>query len=301
VSLLSTRHRAAAFSMTGALVVGTLVGAGAVSVADAATAQSNYDCGPLLGTVPITTVLELPPKVSAGENVPGVPVSMGLPLSGALVSPVSSVAGSVSNVGFLVGSTPSVPITVPTLTALPVSPVDGVLNLLATVTSNSFTAPTTPGQYPVTPPSSFDFLPVGVPGVTSVTCTLTGASSALGFLNVLAAGTTPPPTTEPPTTQPATKAASRTTLALRNPPVTRHKHARILVKVRTLGHAAHGKVVARQGTHVLRRARLNTHGNVLVRLPLLHKPGRHRVVVKYLGNAHTKVSTRAIVLRVRRG
>jgi hypothetical protein len=52
---------------------------------------------------------------------------------------------------------------------------------------------------------------------------------------------------------------------------------------------------------VLRRARLNTHGNVVVRLPLLHKPGRHRVVVKYLGNAHTKVSTRAIVLRVRRG
>jgi hypothetical protein len=257
--------------------------------------------------VPITTVLDLPAQVSAGENVLGVPVSMGLPLPATLVSAlgtlgVSSLSGSASNLGFLVGS---IPVNVPSLSAPPTSLSGVAPTLLATGSSSSFTAPTTPGTYDVKAPSSFTFVPVGLPdvlGITSVTCSLTpGASALLGQLNVVAAGTTPPPTTEPPTTQPATKAASRTTLALRNPPVTRHKHARILVKVRTLGHAAHGKVVARQGTHVLRRARLNTHGNVVVRLPLLHKPGRHRVVVKYLGNAHTKVSTRAIVLRVRRG
>ncbi len=95
-----------------------------------------------------------------------------------------------------------------------------------------------------------------------------------------------------------TKATSTTVAKLKNGPITKGEHAKILAKVRTGGDPATGKVIAKEGKKILKKATLNSKGKAILRLPVL-KRGLHKIVVKYKGNATTKASKDVLKFRTK--
>ena len=284
-----SNNRVAAFGMAGALAIGTVASVGAFSPAGAAT--TNYDCvlptGP--ATFPITTPSPLPREMLPGQVVAAhsVPLKVGLPEAtvGLLkFLGYTSVSGTVADTAYTVGSG--------TPTALPLTglvapettlPATGGLKLPLSGTAGEYTAPTTLGAVPVNLPGSFDFTPATAGGpIALVPCTLTaGASSLLG------------------TSQVVSKYSSKTAAKLKNAPITRAKHAKILAKVvNGNGAAAAGKVIAKEGSKVLDKGTLSGTGKETLVLPRLKK-GIHKIVVKYTGNATTKASKKVVKFTVR--
>lgn len=283
-----TKSRAAAFGMAGALALGTVASVGVVAPASAA--GSTYTCQLTTGPTPLDIVgtMDLPSSVAPGSSLSALPTTLGVTLPAQLTTVltalgITNVAGSVTGAKFPIGNTGS-SITSGTLTEPGETLTSGVAaNLLGTGTSSG-TAPSAPGSYNVKMPTSFTFVPTGNT-LPPIPCSTT-APVSLGTLLVSGDGTE--------------KAASTTTAKLKNAPITTSKHAKILAKVRTGGVAAAGKVIAKEGSKVLKKATLNDKGKATLKLPLLSK-GKHKIVVKYKGNATTEASKDVVKFKVTKG
>ncbi|MGN6578099.1 MAG: DUF6801 domain-containing protein [Nocardioides sp.] len=281
-----TRSRAAAFGMAGALALGTIASVGVIAPANAAS--SKYTCQLTSGPTPLDIVgtMDLPSSAAPGESLTALPTTLGVTLPGALTTiltqlGITDVAGSVTGAEFPIGNTgksfTSGALTEPGQTLTAGSPAA----LLGKGTSSG-TAPSAPGTYKVIMPSSFTFVPTGG-ALPPIPCT-TNAPVSLGSL-VVGDGT-------------ATKATSTTVAKLKNAPITKGEHPKIVAKVRTGGDPATGKVIAKEGSKVLKTATLNSKGKAVLKLPVL-KAGLHKIVVKYKGNATTKASKDVLKFRTK--
>ncbi len=281
-----TRSRTAAFGMAGALALGTVASVGAMAPANAADA--TYTCptstpGTVL-SVPVSMDNPFTGSYAAGDAVPATDVLMNATLNSTLLGIVglflppgtSSIAGTIQDAALKVGSQ-SVPLSGMEAPSTPINP-SGMTLPVAGMTS-PFTA--VGGDQKVMAPSSFTFIPAGLPAL-ALDCTI-AAPTQLGVMNVSGM---------------STKAASKTVAKLKNGPITKGEHAKILAKVRTGGDPASGKVVAKEGKKVLKKATLNSRGKAILRLPVL-KRGLHKIVVKYKGNATTKASRDVLKFRTK--
>lgn len=288
---LFSKNRAAAFGMAGALALGTVASVGAV--APAVAADTAYTCTSTGGdlTFPVSVSNPFPSSAAVGQEVPAAPVSMGVSIAESQLSliklllvgaglPTNQLSGTITGADMMVGEQ-SVPLTGLEAPATAI-PATGGMTLPVAGSTTAFT-PTQGGSVPIGLPDSFTFVPAGV-AAFAMPCTLTGAVSTLGVMQV--SGT-------------SEKAASTTIAKLKNAPMTTAKHAKILAKVRTGGAAAAGKVIAKEGKRVLARGTLSDLGRKVLRLPLL-KRGSHTIVIKYKGNDTTKVSKDSVTFRVRR-
>jgi hypothetical protein len=278
-----TKSRAAAFGMAGALALGTIASVGVIAPASAASSQ--YTCQLTSGPTPLDIVgtMDLPPSAAPGASLGDLPTTLGVTLPGQLTTVltqlgITSVAGSVTGAEFPIGNTgksiKSGTLTEPGQTLTAGSPAA----LLGKGTSTG-TAPSAPGTYKVMMPSSFTFVPTGG-ALPPILCT-TAAPVSLGSL-VVGDG--------------AAKAASTTTATLKNGPIAKGEHPKVAAKVRTGGNPATGKVIAKEGDKVLKKATLNSKGKAVLSLPVL-KAGLHKIVVKYKGNGTTKPSSDVLKFR----
>lgn len=270
-----TKSRAAAFGMAGALALGTVASVGVIAPATAASSQ--YTCQLSTGPTPLDIVgsMDLPSSVAPGGSLTALPTTLGVTLPGSLTTVLvqllglTNVAGSVTGAEFPIGDTGK-SITSGKLTEPGQALTAGSAATLLGKGSSSGTAPSKTGSYDVMMPKSFTFVPTG--DLPPIPCT-TAAPVSLGTL--LVSGS-------------SEKAASKTTATLKNGPITKGEHAKILAKVRSAGAAAAGKVIAKEGSKVLKKATLSG-GKATLKLPVLSK-GTHKIVIKYKGNATTAAS-----------
>jgi hypothetical protein len=271
--------------MASALALGTIASVGAIAPANAASSQ--YTCQLTSGPTPLDIVgtMDLPASAAPGESLAALPTTLGVTLPGPLTTVlvglgITNVAGSVTGAEFPIGNSgksfTSGALTEPGQTLTAGSPAA----LLGKGTSSG-TAPSAPGTYKVMMPSKFTFVPTGG-ALPPIPCT-TNAPVSLGSL-VVGDGTT--------------KATSTTVAKLKNAPITKGEHPKIVAKVRTGGDPATGKVIAKEGKKVLKKATLNSKGKAVLKLPVL-KAGMHKIVVKYKGNATTKASKDVLKFRTR--
>jgi hypothetical protein len=292
-----SKNRLVALGATGALALGTVVSVGAIA-APANAADTQYTCTTTGGalTFPVSVSNPFPASAVVGQSVPAQDVAMDVSIAQPVVDliklllagaglPTTAVSGNIEDAAMVVGgqSVPLEDLKAP-VTAIPSS---GGMTLPVVGATSPFT-PTQTGSLPIGLPDTFTFVPGGLTAF-AMPCELTGATSTLGFLNVSGSDS-------------VEKAASTTTAKLKNAPVTKSEHAKIRVKVRTGGEAASGKVIAKEGKKVLKKATLNDNdnGNKTLRLPLLSK-GIHKIVIKYKGNDTTKSSRDVVKFKVRRG
>ena len=281
-----TRSRTAAFGMAGALALGTVVSVGALAPANAADA--TYNCptsqpGVTL-SVPVSMANPFTGSYAAGDKVPATDVLMNATLNSTTIGLIglllpagtTSVAGAIEDAALKVGSQ-SVPLTGMKAPETPINPAGMTLPVKGS--TSPFTA--VGGDQKVMAPSSFTFIPAGLPAL-ALDCTIASPTS-LGVMNVSGS---------------STKAASTTVAKLKNAPITKGEHAKILAKVRTGGDPATGVVIAKEGKKLLKKATLNSRGKAILRLPVL-KRGLHKIVVKYKGNATTKASKDVLKFRTK--
>ena len=285
-----TKSRTAAFGMAGALALGTIASVGVIAPANAAS--STYTCNLAGAPTPLDIVgtMALPSSVAPGASLADLPTTLGVTLPGSVTTllaglKITSVSGSVSDAEFPIGSTGK-SISAGTLSASGVPLTAGSpANVVGKGKTDGGTAPSSAGSYNVLMPSQFTFVsdPNDPNGLPDILCT-TAAPVSLGTL-IVGDGT-------------STKAGSTTVAKLKNGPITKGEHAKILAKVRTSGDPATGKVIAKEGKKVLKKATLNSKGKAVLRLPVL-KRGLHKIVVKYKGNATTKVSRDVLKFRTK--
>jgi hypothetical protein len=286
-----SKNRLVALGATGALALGTVVSVGAIA-APANAADTQYTCTTTGGalTFPVSVSNPFPASAVVGQSVPAQDVAMDVSIAQPVVDliklllagaglPTTAVSGNIEDAAMVVGgqSVPLEDLKAP-VTAIPSS---GGMTLPVVGATSPFT-PTQTGSLPIGLPDTFTFVPGGLTAF-AMPCELTGATSTLGFLNVSGSDS-------------VEKAASTTTAKLKNAPVTKSGHA----KIRVSGEAASGKVIAKEGKKVLKKATLNDNGNKTLRLPLLSK-GIHKIVIKYKGNDTTKSSRDVVKFKVRRG
>jgi hypothetical protein len=261
--------------MAGALALGTVVSVGAVAPANAASA--TYNCPTSTGTVltvPVSMANPFTGTYAAGDSVPATDVLMDATLNSTLIGVIglllppgtTSIAGTIEDAKMKVGSQ-SVPLTGMAAPSTPINPAGMTLPVKGK--TSPFTA--VGGDQKVMAPQSFTFVPAGLPAL-ALPCTIADPTQ-LGTMKVSGS---------------STKAASKTTATLKNAPITKGEHAKILAKVRTGGAAAAGKVIAKEGSKVLKKATLSG-GKATLKLPVLSK-GMHKIVIKYKGNATTQAS-----------
>lgn len=282
--------RAAATGTVAVLSSSALVAATASS-AGAGTGATTYTCdfGALGGVLPVpvsTTVPDLP-DTPAAAPVPAGALDPTLLFDTTSITGVLSLLTSPSVAGMDLGvGDQRVPLQgfafgTPSGSTLP-----------ASATSDAFTAPATPGAYEVTAPHSFIFtglLPgVLAPTTVSAPC-VTDAPAVLGTLTVLLPGEGPaiiPSTTD------ATAVKKR---------IVKGKRARIKVAtvagLAPLTEAAVGDVIVRKRKRTIGQGTLEA-GETVIRTQRLKKPGRHRLTVRYLGDALTEASSDKVVVRV---
>jgi 5'-nucleotidase len=111
--------------------------------------------------------------------------------------------------------------------------------------------------------------------------------------------TTPPGTTPPPTTTlPAAPTRAGATVKVRVRPgrvVARRTRARLVVTVVGGASTPTGKVTAKVGTRKVRGTLRD--GRVVLRLPVVARPGRTKVRVSYPGDDHTRAARRTVRIR----
>ena len=128
-------QRAAAFGMAGALALGTVVSAGVMAPADAATGTYTCTLSAPLGDQPMSVVatVALPASVESGRSISGLASTMGVTIPAAIVSALAgaipglqTLGGSATGVTLPVTGAPdlvlndiTIPQTASTATALP--------------------------------------------------------------------------------------------------------------------------------------------------------------------------------------
>jgi hypothetical protein len=273
--------------MSGALALGSVAAVGAIAPAEAA--GSSYTCTLTSGPTPLDIVgtMDLPSSVAPGGSLADLPTTLGVTLPGSLTTllvglGITNVAGSVTDAKFPIGSTgTSIPAGALTESGTALTAGSPATLTGKGKTASSAKAPSKAGSYNVMMPSSFTFVPTG--GLPPIPCT-TAAPVKLGTLLVSGDAVQ----------------ASTTTAKLKNAPITTSKHAKIGAKVRTGGEPASGKVIAKEGSKVLKKATLNDSGKATLKLPLLSK-GKHKIVVKYKGNSTTEPSKDVVKFKVTKG
>ena len=281
-----SKNRVAAFGVSGALALGSVAAVGAIAPAEAAGSQ--YTCTLSSGPTPLDIVgtMDLPSSVAPGGSLADLPTTLGVTLPGSLTTflvglGITNVAGSVTDAKFPIGTSgTSIPAGTLTEPGQALTAGQSAALLGEGKTASSAVAPSKAGSYDVMMPSSFTFVPTGLPPIP---CT-TAAPVKLGTL--LVSGDA--------------MQASTTTATLKNAPITTSKHAKIAAKVRTGGDPASGKVIAKEGSKVLKKATLNDSGKATLKLPLLGK-GKHKIVVKYKGNSTTEPSKDVVKFSVTKG
>jgi hypothetical protein len=147
-------------------------------------------------------------------------------------------------------------------------------------------------------------LPVDLPaGATTVEVvgSTTGTTVRLPITVVAAPATpTPVPTTEPtpvptPTPTPARASASVKVKVKPGRVVARQTRARLVVTVAGGASTPTGKVTARLGTRKVRGTL--REGRVVLRLPVLARPGRVKVTVAYAGDTRTLAARKTVRIR----
>jgi hypothetical protein len=262
--------------MAGALALGTVVSVGAIAPANAADA--TYNCPTSTGqvlTVPVSMANPFTGSYAAGDSVPAENVLMNATLNSTLIGVIglllppgtTSIAGTIEDATMKVGSQ-KVPLTGMAAPSTPINPAGMTLPVAGK--TSPFTA--VGGDQKVFAPESFTFVPAGLPAL-ALPCTIANPTQ-VGTMKVSGS---------------SAKAASKTTATLKNAPITKGEHAKILAKVRSAGAAAAGKVIAKEGSKVLKKATLNSKGKATLKLPVLSK-GMHKIVIKYKGNATTQAS-----------
>ena len=270
------KSRATAFGMAGALALGTVVSVGAVAPASAADA--TYNCPTSTGqvlTVPVSMANPFTGSYAAGDTVPAENVLMNATLNSTLIGVIglllppgtTTIAGTIEDATMKVGSQ-KVPLTDMAAPSTPINPAGMTLPVAGK--TSPFTA--VGGDQKVFAPESFTFIPAGLPAL-ALKCAIADPTQ-VGTMKVSGS---------------SEKATSKTTATLKNGPITKGEHPKILAKVRTGGAAAAGKVIAKEGSKVLKKATLNDKGNATLKLPVLSK-GTHKIVIKYKGNATTEPS-----------
>lgn len=270
-----------------------VLGATAIVIAPApalaVTGSAEYTCQTPIGpaTVPVSVSSDLlPSSVATGFTVPG-----GLLPVTTTVTVPASLAGTLKGFGvtalgggsedFDLGLGP-VAVPIDSLTSAPVTIVDGEdVVLTANATVGSFTTPA-PGTQALTLPAGFTFTPTNQDGnpLPTLTCSITDPLTAqFGSVKVTKQTST--------TTAKATKATIK-------------KSERATIKttvVRQFDTPGVGKVTVKDGTKQVGAGTLKG-GVATIKLASL-APGKHKLVVKYLGNATTAASKVVVTVTVK--
>ncbi|MCW2845187.1 MAG: hypothetical protein JWN22_3103 [Nocardioides sp.] len=270
MNVVRMSSRLAATGAVTALAAAALVSVG-TTAANAATVMNTYTCsapGVYTGDFPLTVTGELPvPQYFADAPVPagllGITVTAQVPADAAQLLGAFGVDGAKSDdFGFALGtSTAPVPITGPFNTAG-----DGSVTWDATGTNGAFRTPT-PGHYDALLPQSFTLMTTsGGNDVAALGCVLkTGeTAAALTSIDLIKQNSTT-------TSSPKVKVA-------------KGKKAKVPTSVgASNGGTPTGKVVAKEGTKTVGTATVKA-GKAVVTLMKL-KPGKHKIVLSYGGNA----------------
>ena len=256
-------------------VVGALAAAGVAAIApaaDAVDANGDYSCSALnnpLGSFPMSvSVPVLPATAPAGFPVPAGFLSMTalLTVPAGVVPLLQSLGvadGTFDYYTMTIGSkVVHAPLAVDSLTPN----ADGSMAIAASGANQAVSLPKA-GTYEVKLPAAFTFSPTNATGgsLPAVTCT----SAAPATLETLVLD----------------KQAS--TIAVGQVKTVRTtQHAKVPVTVKNDYSTPTGKVVAKEGSKTLGTGTLKA-GKAVISLARL-KPGLHKVVVTYLGDAYTK-------------
>ncbi|CAN5156594.1 hypothetical protein BH09ACT12_BH09ACT12_13820 [soil metagenome] len=269
-----------------ALAIGVL---GATPAADAAVSGgADYTCGTPLGdiTVPVeVSSPALPESVATGFTVPGGMLPAGVTITvpadfAATIKffGVTAIGGSSGDFDLGLGS---VAVPIDALSIAPVEIVDGEdVVLPAKAAVGSFVTPE-PGVQALTLPSSFSFDAVNQNNepVSTLTCALTDPTTAeFGSVSVI-------------------KQTSSLNAKAAKKKIKKSERAKITATVvREFGGDATGKVVAAEGKKTLGSSKVKANKATLKLAKL--KPGKHKIVLTYLGDSATDGNTAKVTIKV---
>jgi hypothetical protein len=296
--------RAAAFGMAVTMMAGGLVASLATTAsADGGTFSNMYQCGDTPFTVSLTPTAALPPSISAGQTAPAgfMNLATTFTVPGAVVPAVkafgvTSVGISAKDFALSFGST-TIPL--PGMKGGPVKLPDDNSDVVmpGNATNGSFTAPAVASAVPVRFPTSFDAVIelVGGPyaGALPATCTIQGAPTTIGAIDIVNQAVVPPVIAPPAT---AMQDSTIQTRAKKRVPM--GEPVVMKVKVKGASTTPTGKVTVSKKGKVIRRAKL-VEGKAVVTIKHLRR-GSHKLVVKYTGDATTKAAAPVNVRVIRK-
>jgi len=291
---ISTRFAIA--GVTTAVAASGMVGL-ATTAADAAEGSAVYDClaGPSSFEVPVTATGSIPTAVPSGFPVPAgfLPVTLGFTAAEATLTGIKNFTGATQ---FGAGSTDfklrmgttRIPINDVTVPNADIPATGDMTFTTAGSTAGSFVVPKA-GTYQVKLPAAFGLV-------------VTTNSATAAFQNLPATCTIKDGETADITTVVVSKQGS--TVTAKTPkPVARNKAAKVAVSVKGQYAAPTGKIVAKKGRKVLGTATLKKGKTITstatVTLKKL-KPGKHTIVLTYVGDPSTNKNSDSVKVTVKR-